>query len=175
MPNTLGIFATDHVSNPHSYQEYAKYKMQRKLCKPIGFALTNIGSKLLANVQLKIKTPIKDKLTIIDKFDYDKKPQYSCIFRPSSTRPFFPRVIINRYGNNWDILVKFGNVQPKDTKWSNVFYIGYPKECSIEFEGLIYGDNIPEPIKVTFAVSIKIKHQPMTIEKLIELADKARK
>lgn len=162
-------------NNTDYYREFAQYTFLTSILQPIGFALKNTGPRLLVNVHLEIIKPMEDKLLIIGERNYPEQPQY----KKSRFDLNFPDiagddpVTVNQRGNNWEISVDFGNIQPKATAWVGTFFIGSPETRTVEFEALIYEDYLPEPLRIPLTVSIKTRHQPITVEKLIAIADEA--
>jgi hypothetical protein len=83
-----------------------------------------------------------------------------------------PRVIqsnahVETFLNQALIKVKFGNIQPGQTVWSDgKIYIGSTIPTDIVLNGLLYGDNLPTPAPVSLKIEIQTKHRKLDFNEL---------
>ena len=74
---------------------------------------------------------------------------------------------VDTHGDQAHIKVRFGNVQPGQTAWSNgVIYIGATTPTTIDLDVFLYGDNIPTPLPVHLQVNIQTKSRTLDIREL---------
>ena len=163
--------------NPNYYREYADYFFISYLCRPIGFILKNTGSTLLMNARVQITTPKINGLRFLVKDNLPKTPVYDQL--SSLTSP--PRLNIKHNpetihigvrGNDYDIQVDFGNVQPKADSLSQVLYVGAEQTMQLDIEGIVYADNLPDPVRIPLTVNIETQERVKSAEDLQEIIKK---
>jgi hypothetical protein len=146
--------------------EMAAYIAKRSLLNGIGFCLKNSATTLAVNVHLEVVIVKSPLITIIDEWDYPSYPQYqgfSLIHGPlvqSSAH-------VESFGNDVQIKVKFGNIQPGQTAWSNgLVYVGAKESTVINLDGFLYGDNLPAPLPIQLQLKIDTRHRQLDMTEL---------
>lgn len=144
--------ATAYMYNKDFEIEMAKYIAVTSAVRPIGFHIKNTSSILAGNVRLEINTKREKEVTVFDEIGYPLRPRRNRMSIPNILNP---NIRVESHRDNWRLVAQFGNIQPKASKWSNrVFYIGAMKPLKLEFEAVIYADNLPEPISVPLSINI---------------------
>ena len=162
--------------NKSYYREFAFHIKVTNILRPIGFALSNTGSILAVNTRVEIVTPKENGFGFINQYDYPDKPLY---YKPKFDANLPPGIFnekptVAQRGDKWEISLILGNIQPKATAWSEVFYIACDQQRSIELEALVYADNLPDPLRVPLLISIEPVERSMTLQELLDKADKNR-
>jgi len=154
--------------NPDYKKEKAEYIKSTSFLNSVKFQLTNTGSILASKVQLVLPIKKEDGLRVIDNFDYPKKPSKSSIyFRSHVPTHFNSDYSVDELKDSWRLTVNFGNIRPKATVVpSRQFYIGSYRACELDLEGALFGDNIPDPIKVSLKVRISLSNRDLLDEEL---------
>jgi len=159
--------------NTDYYKEFAEYYQWVKILAPIQFILKNTGASLAVGTRLKIEHPLEDSLLFISYDDYPEKPEkYSRVFLPNVPSNFTASHLnVTKHKNNWEIEIVLGDVQPKDSVCSEVFYIASGIPLPIQLIVQIYGDNIPEPPTVKLQIDIQVQKQSISVDELVAIAD----
>lgn len=162
--------------NPNYYKEFYDYLFGVGILQPVGFVLFNSGEVLATNAVMKFLIEKKEEVTFVDAADYPDAPQYSGIF-PSvakfrnMTTNNEPSTSIHDRNSHLEVVVEFGNIQPKASVWSEYFYIGAAKNYEVPLEVLIYADNIPNPKNSSLYLSIAVEQKTITVEEIVTRAD----
>ena len=163
-------------TNPNYYKEFYDYLFGISVLQPVGFVLFNSGEVLAKNAVMKFLIEKKEGVALVDTSDYPDAPKYSGIFpsiakfRNMATNNE-PNTSIHARNNHWEVVVEFGNIQPKASVWSEYFYIGAAQNYEVPLEVLIYADNLPNPITSSLQLSITVEQQTITVEDVITKAD----
>ena len=156
--------------NKDYYKEMIPYVYYKSILNPIGFVIENNSPNVALDVIVKISGRISDDFYIFDKRQLPTRPIYkrSRLFSPDFIQtPINYDIYVDFHGNVWSLESSFGKIQPKSKKWSEgVFYIGAIKSMELEFEALIFADNLPHPIKVPISMKFKTTKRKMTIDDL---------
>ena len=172
--NGLNQLVNQLYTNPHYYREFAHYLFSIELFRPICFVIENIGEALAKNPVVKFKQPKIEKMFIMDIADYPQPPNYSRMQIPNlNYRSAFgqgPTTTVYDRNDHWEVVVEFGDVQPKDQVWSEVFYIGVGIEQNLKFDLSIFADNLPAPIDASLELSATMEKVNVTAEEIVSKA-----
>jgi hypothetical protein len=139
--------------NLNYLREMAQYIADTSLLSGVGFSLKNSATTLAVNVRLEIDLVKNPSVRIVDRWQYPERPQYE------GFRLYHPLIEsaaeVESYGNSVQIRVKFGNIQPGRTAWSDgLIYFGATAPTDVVLDGFLYGDNLPSPLPV----NLKLKY-----------------
>ena len=163
--------------NTQYYRDFAKHLWGTSLLRPVGFVLRNMGSTLARNCRLEIVRHKDENSVIIGESEYPADPQYHVSIADVAglyRGLFEDDIAVTEHGDNWYISTELGDVQPKADIWSGIFYVGSMKPGSIDLEAAVYGDNLPDPLKVPLIITVATREDTMSIEELIDAADQYR-
>jgi hypothetical protein len=156
---------TDRINSNYPRQ-MASYIAETSLLNSVGFGLKNSATSLAVNIKFEAELVKPPQVCIVDEYDYPRRPQYKDFLS-------LPRPIINKNAevdtvdNNVHLKVRFGNVQPGQTVWSNgQIYIGATAPATVDINGFLYGDNIPIPLPVHLQVKIQTKTRDLKMSEL---------
>lgn len=164
-------------ANPDFYIEKAKYVYEKSLLNKVGFWIKNTSEVHLSNASLKIFISCKPDIIVKDETDYSSYPSKDR-YNSAANLKFKPNSIIKRnridvtYENRetdkkWLISADFGDIRPKEEIWSSDFFcIGAYAAHELKFEGLIFADNIVEPINLPLSIIFEVDTKDLDIEKL---------
>jgi len=62
-----------------------------------------------------------------------------------------------------------GNIQPKAETQTQRIYIGASTVQVLELDGVIFADNLPDPIHVPLALMISVQEVQLSLEKFLGL------
>jgi hypothetical protein len=147
-------------------KQIAGYIAKTALLNSVGFSLKNSATNLAVNIRLEIELVKPPGVWIVDEYDYPHRPQYEDIF---SLRNSIVEsdAVVDTHDNKAHIKVRFGNIQPGRTIWSNgVIYIGATTPTTVDLNGFLYGDNIPTPLPVHLQVNIQTKTRDLDLREL---------
>lgn len=144
-----------HNRNTRFERQMAKYLATTSLFKAVSFFLTNISPTLANNVRLEIVI-IRDETPAIffDKNSYPSRPDRNSLF--NSRVSAITKTTVENTKNSWNLSASFGNIQPRASKHSDIFYVGASEHCNLELEATIFADNLPDPL--VFPLSIKYRN-----------------
>lgn len=182
--NPLGEFAWATVSiasfrtNADYLKEKAEYLTASRLTQTTAILVKNTGDCLLRNVRLTATCPRQDGdgLVFLQSNEMPRLPQRGWRFSDSlvgvdhSMR--FPNlqltgsVSIKRFSDRIKLEVAFGDVQPKATSISDIFYVGSVLTCQIEINGLLYADELRSPEEKSLTVAFQTERRKMTMSDL---------
>jgi hypothetical protein len=157
------------ATNINYKRDLARYIKQTSLFKQICFKITNTSPILASNVHLVININKEPNLFVLTEAQYPEKPTKEGILT-AHTRIRLPRISnysVKAVADRWVVNVAFGSLQPKAEYFPvGAFYIGSFKPCELYLEGALFGDNIPEPIKVSLKIEILVKRRNLLLEEL---------
>jgi hypothetical protein len=118
----------------------------------LGLVVKNDSPNLAKNVRIELKAKCDDSVIVLDKKDF----WASGVGKPK--RKLLTDFHIVKDISYLTISTKIGNIQPKAEVWSaSDFYIYSSKPHKLEFEALIFADNLPQPFSSTLLINIKIE------------------
>jgi hypothetical protein len=159
------VFSPNFIyANKDYKKEKALWIAETALLERLGFSLKNSASTLATNIRLELTTPRNPSVKAVDESDYPTQPSRNSF----SGKPFYrpSNVLIDYHGKNLTIKVEFGSIQPGATVWSDRFFIGSTEPINLQLDGYLYGDNLPQPIPVTFNIEIQTNHRNLEPKEL---------
>ena len=161
--------------NSDFYKEFAGYLFYTSLFQPASLVVFNDSEILAQNVKVQFAQAKLDKFQILDSSDYPTKPRYAGIPMPhvKPIRNELIRASVDDVGNNWEVSLEMGNIQPGAKVWSDTFYVGASLPYELELIAVVYADNI-KPFKVNLNLSLKPQRNEVSLNELIDVANKSR-
>jgi len=167
-------------SNRDYYRELVDFYYWINKARRIGFMIKNSSGVIADNVRIEIEVADSDRnLTF---FTANKFPDY-----PKARRNLFehvrplnqqlkdiqrkPDIVINRLSNNkWYIEVKFEKVQPQQIAFTKDFiYFAPDYNCSIELEGKIFADNLPNPLIEKLSIESQVENRNGSLDEILRM------
>jgi hypothetical protein len=162
-----GIF-----DNRDYYRELAEYLSLSFRIAPVGFAVKNVGKAVASNVRLELQVDDVDKDYLFLHSLPNEPSKGRMPIVPSLSSHFSakdPGVTIERYAKSWLIQVRIGNVQPGQiAKDDCALYFGSPRSCVLKFDGVIFSDEIPEPIRFPMSIAVDATEKHVDIETFLK-------
>jgi len=172
-------FATSgFLTNKNYYREFADYLFEKAFLGEFNFYLENTGSVVLKKAQLKFEVPIDENCRVHLSDHEPYKPSESSLgahipLGIESWHNNFYSLSVEQKNNAWKVQSKIGDIQPKDISWSLPIFIGTLDDCSITFNVLVYGENLPEPVNKTFEIHFTVKEGVYSRQEVINMAQNA--
>ncbi len=130
------------------------------LCSPIGFVVHNSSQVLAEQVRVEIKGSCTGGIQVLDELPDEPINNDWMTAIPLSRSPLLPSpmVSVESYRNQWIVIIRFGNVQPKSTVWTDEpLYIGSSDLKRLKPDVSIFANNLPEPQNVDLTVEFDIE------------------
>lgn len=164
-------------TNSNYNREYADFLLIEYLVRPTVFLLHNTGSTLLANARLLIKVPIQGGLRFFTREQLPPRPRRSTLHLPERHIPLAPpeTITIRSRGNNIEIYIDLGNIQPKAETISDLLYIGAEQPMQLNLEGVIFADNLPNPSLNPLSIDLAVQEKSLTVDKLLSIIAQRQK
>ena len=162
------------VGNKNFYRECYDYIAKKHLLNKIMFKITNKGKILSKNSILKFDFPSNQGIYFeIDEF-YPPSRDSSLNYRNINFRNNFkdPEIELEERGNIWSILIRLGDILPKDSTFSTTFYIASNITQEIVLKTNLYSENLSEPVSVSFDLSFNTNFLDSTCTELLEMSTK---
>lgn len=158
----------EHV-NENYWRELDQYIRFLGFLKPVSLVIENQSSILAKNVHIEINGDNIDQSNIICERPEKPKEKIFHLTRPSNEGIKEPSISIQRYNNGWLLNVKIGDVKPKQTVWTDDFYIGSKENKTLTLDVKVYGNNLGQPQEFSLTINFDVKTYPsLTIEQLRE-------
>jgi len=165
------LFVAVIGDNIEYYRELAEYYSVVCRANPVGFAVKNTGNALASNVRLEMQVDDNDKeYLFLDCLPAEPSRTAMPVAKPLLRNLWSQDVErIKRYANSWLIQVRFGNVQPGQTvKDEDSFYFGASRSCVLKFDGVIFSDETPEPIRFPMTIAVEATEKHVDIETFLK-------
>ncbi|HJT31720.1 MAG TPA: hypothetical protein VJ783_06670 [Pirellulales bacterium] len=164
---------TDLRLNRHYFRERYLYLLASNTMRRVALRLTNTGSQLMSNVRLAATVRKIEGQFVMEEHEMAKPPKKDDDRMPDlpPIRSVWSRdgnVDIATRGDEYRLDVFFGNVQAQASQVSDVFCIGSLVEPKIDISGLLFADELPEPIPATLSVTFETADRPLTLDELVE-------
>jgi hypothetical protein len=156
--------------NANYYREFADYMHIHRLVNPIRLKITNTGTTTILNARLRIVLEDKSNLQVLRYDQLPEFPRYATTLvsmdREPVRRP--TGIDIQKRGGKYDIQIDFGNIQPKSENISQNIYIGAEYASKITFEGVVYADNLANPVRAPLTVTINLSEESVDVDTLLK-------
>lgn len=162
--------------NRDYWRQLEEYHRMRNLLKPLQFAVTNISDYLAHNIHIEIQNKSANKVIVKSEDDYPYEPSanrdtqmfYSIIPIPEQLKKKNTHISI--FNNEWNLKLEIGDIKPKCTVYSDIFFIGATESINLELEPFIYGSNLPNPQNFKLLINFNVEQRPsLTIKDLAYL------
>lgn len=156
--------------NRDYYRELAEYYSITCRVNPVGFAVKNVGNAVANNVRLEMQVDDSSKEYLFLEC-LPEEPSKTAMPVVTPLHDIFPQDahVIKQYPNSWLIKVLFGNVQPGQvTEDECSFYFGASRSSVLKFDGVIFSDEIPEPIRFPMSITIDATEKDVDIETFLK-------
>lgn len=157
-------------SNKNFYRESYEYILNQKWYNRISFKVTNEGNNLSKNSILKFTFPENQGLYFdVDEF-YPPSRDSSFNFGHIDLKNKFkePDIELDQRGGNYSVLIRLGDILPKDSVFSTSFYIASNKTQDIVLQTNLYSENLPDPLFSSFNLSFTTNFNNISSEELLE-------
>ena len=151
--------------NANYLREYAEY-VQTEAYFPIVLEMHNIGGSVIQDTKmvLELNDP-EQNFELLRPQDCPNRPSPNALMGPPIRQSIFDRqdVFINREGNLWKTECAFGKIQPgAKVRLRDDLLIGSRIAGEIEFNGVVFADNISSPVPVRIALSFQTGSRSLT-------------
>ena len=147
-----------------------EYAFTKAFLSPIGLTLKN-GSEVVAERVLFVGKVGKDDGAVVWSDDsMPSRPHRSHMqsvvsgihpLQRSHMAVADPHV--RELADRWEVTLDFGSIRPRDEVWAaKPLFFGSRQSASIELEGELRADNLPEPLKCVLSINIDNTVRAMT-------------
>ena len=176
IPISMGTFQIAHVdplANSDFLREVAAY-LEPVACFPVSLEMRNTGGVVIHDAKLALELRDPDRqCELLASQDRPARP-YSRTILSSLTGPSavaHSDVFVIREGANWKIQCDFGKVQPRATvRLIDDVLIGSRTAGDVTIRGMVYADNIHDPISVGIQLSFRHGSHLLTVEEIRRMA-----
>lgn len=162
------VHVAARIYNTRFETQMAKYLTTTALVKPVSFHLTNISPTLANNVRLEMIIKRDETPAIfLDKSSYPSRPDRDNIF--DSRVSAITRTRVENTKNSWNLSAVFGNIQPRASSQSDVFYVGASQPCNLKLEATVFADNLPNPLIFPLSINIETETDVLDVTKLKDI------
>lgn len=161
----------DNFRNRDYYRDIATYIRDRSLLCPLGVVVANASPTVAEEVCVTLELDATGGLVILDESDAPSKPSTNTMptIRPASLQRG-QCVHARRYGNNYEVRIQIGTVQPGTTQWSHEpFYIGALHPMTAVARVQISANNLRTPITLRTEIEIQVKRVHVSVEDVASL------
>lgn len=159
--------------NRDFYRELARYTFEKRLLKPLRISLKNVGQATAKNARLEIRILRDSDLLVLSDSQLGERPEETLTLgmRTVSLISTSLHSNISISENEERILLEgeFGDIQPGRRIFSDIFFVGSRFTQELRVEGLVFGENIPNPVKFDLTVYAEIEETTMSITELFNL------
>jgi hypothetical protein len=144
--------------NREYYREVAEYLEVEALWYPAGLAINNPSTNVAENVIVTVEIDGCDTLYLVDSLSMPIFPTTNTLHAKVPAFPMIkPRTVcVARYGNNFEIQVLFGTVQPGRTVWvDEPFFITAGVACEVKLNTTTSANNLLIPLVSELTVQIQ--------------------
>lgn len=160
--------------NTEYYRELVLHKWAQLLCKPLRFAITNLGSSLATDVRAELNLELSEAV-VFDDHEWPTNPE-QYLEMSSFSLASFRRVrsdddiVVDELSNGKRIItINTKKIQPKQTAWIDAsLFLGTKSSGTISLDGAIWSDNLPSPQSVDLEIRFTTKSLSMTWRQLLE-------
>lgn len=160
--------------NKDYYRDYIDYFSLKEMFYPIDFWLKNLGSLGAKDLFIDINISADcETFNVISSGEFNLLKPSKNRNRGSITHNFSENSIIvtksDGIDNNWNATFELNALQPKREICPNtVLYFGSKSPCKVSLEATIYADSLPEPIRHSLELDMKVKVNKISAISLLE-------
>jgi hypothetical protein len=154
--------------NRDYYRELAEYYSITCRVNPVGFAVKNAGNAVANNVRLEIQVDDNSKeYLFLERLP--EEPSKTTMPVVKNNLWFQDFVGIKQRGNSWLIHVRFGHIQPGQvTEDECSFYFGASRSGVLKFDGVVFSDQTPEPIRFPMSITADVTEKDVDVETFLK-------
>jgi hypothetical protein len=154
---------------PDFRRKMASYIIRRDFLQRVQLKVVN-ASTLAEDVLLVVEIPKRPHMMILESIEYPKKPGKT-IFEsvvPASLITYRTRAYqIDEKPSYWKLTVNFGTLRPRVSFVpDDCFYIGSHFERPLELPGMLFGNNITNPIPVELKIKLTVERRELESSEL---------
>ena len=163
----------DSTTNRNFLREYAAY-VQAEAYFPIVLEIRNMGGTVIQDTKLALELHDPDKnFDLLSSQHRPVKPNPNSLMGSPILESIFEKhdVFLTREGDVWKIDCAFGKIQPgAKVRLQDDILIGSRIAGEFELSGVMFADNISNPIPVRIALSFQTGSSSLTVENIEERA-----
>jgi hypothetical protein len=155
---TMGNFVVPGISmkNEDFYRHAASYIREKFFVSPVAVAVTNTATLLADDVVVRIKIDARSA-TVRSLADMPPEPSTERILPLLNRRIAPSKTSVSRYGDEYEVILEMGNVQPGMIAWSHdPFFIGARGDVTVAAKVVISANNLrfPKSFETTFKINV---------------------
>ncbi len=160
--------------NEDFYREFAYYEYARRLFRPLELRVQNVGSIEAKSICVELESEGNEGLLVAEEHEIPNLPKRKSSFElvsgPGKKSLGSPRV--EQLEDFFSVQLSVPNLQPGRQHVCDPFFLGVRESQAVTFRGVLYASNLPNPMEFTLVVNADVKQSSLTVDELIELADK---
>jgi Putative DNA-binding domain len=145
----------DFRVNRSFWREAAERLRALRAFKPLRFSAENTSATTASDVRVEIALPNPDIMGFIHSDEIPKKPSTDALNTNLSFRTIHdkPDIFIERRGDDWFAVMRFGKLQPKQRAYTDdlLFAVARLATVHVDMQGLVYADEIT-PVPFTLSI-----------------------
>lgn len=171
------VFAANLGSiNSSYYRDYADYFYFQYLMNPVSFILKNTGSTLLTNASIRFFVSDIGGVVFLTQDELPDIPRYN-ILPPlgnviDSIVPKPKTLHIEKRGNDHEVRIDIGDIQPKADAISEKLYVGVEETLNITLNATIFADNLPDPIRDSLTIKFHVQEEAQSVDDLLKAIER---
>ena len=169
----MGGFYLPDVSmkNKDFYRHTAKYLREQFFVKAVAVAVDNTATALAEDVIVRIKVDGREA-TVRSLKDMPPEPSTDRMLSLMGHRIVPSKTSVSRFGDEYEVILEMGNVQPGTTVWSpDPFFIGARENVDISAGIRISANNLRLPTTVETTFKINVEPRPVSVADVKDLAE----
>lgn len=164
-------------ANKDYYRDYVDYISLKSMFYPIDFWLRNVGSLGAKDLFIDINISSEcETFNVISSEKFNLIEPKKSRRQGGSMRHYSSdsRIVVNKIEgkeNSWNATFELNALQPKREICPNsALYFGSKSPCKVLFEATIYADSLPEPIRHSLVIDLKVEINKISAISLLENA-----
>ena len=150
--------------NSNYSKDLIEYCFQQALCVELGLALYNESRSPAKRVRFVGSIPgsaveMPEYLAPLPEREYDLVSRTAGLMLPTGDEV---EPVVQRFRDRWEISVDFGDVRPRETVFTHSpIYLRSVVSAAVELRGLLFADNLPEPVPCSLEVDLRVEQRHM--------------
>ena len=164
----LDLQVVPDFTNREYSQEVIQYSARRNFYAPLGLRVLNRSGTAGKRVRLVGSFGKAGGVALLDSIEDPPQrfPILGAIHNPHPLRQSEEGTTqLRDLQNRWELQVDFGDVRPGESVWTrSPICFGSEKSVTARLEGVLFADNLPDPIPCSLDIRIEVESRPMTVE-----------
>ena len=155
-------------------EQLIEYCFQQAVCVQVGLVLSNESRTVARRVRFVgsvVGTVVEmpEYMASLPKREYDLLAGISDVKLPHGDEV---EPMVQKIGDRWEVSVEFGDVRPRETIFTHgSVYLWSPLTEVVELQGVLYADNLGDPIACSLEIDLRVEQRPMKLDDALPYLD----